>query len=208
MDSTILKALERWEFPVIAALGGIGAIYLSFFKGVPTASNQWAPELRIEVHWPLLAVGILLISLAFSLRLLDVRSRRSQTPMPQVPNEPLAEAEELPEEPEDHPAVRAYRRLTGTQKEVVVFRYDDCSTHSSIDLDRFFERFNQKNDKKIVTSIDEMYYRLRDLEHAGLIRLKGVAPRATSIGKTQGVALALSRAKVIVTAGTKAEEEG
>lgn len=204
MDSTVLKTLERWELTIIAAFSGVGAIYFSIFRSVPTAGNQWTPELRPGIHWPLLVIGTLLMSVALVLRLLDLRNKNKEILPPAVRHP--TEAEEIEEKPEEHPAVKAYRKLTGTQKEIVVFRYDDCSTNPSIDLDQFFERFGQKNGPEMVGNIDEMYYRLKDLEHAGLIILRGVASHATSIGKIQRVSLALVRAQVIVTAGTKTEE--
>lgn len=190
--SDLLKIVDKWKVPTILVLGGLAVLYLAFFASLPTSDNNWTFVLRPSASWPLLALGVGLLATSVGLFIAMDRELAENA------STDVTLAIDF-EEPNEHPAVKAYHRLKPTQQELIIFRYDDCSTEVALNLDYFFARFVQKHDRALVANVDEMYYRLKELEHVGLLNLVGVAPKVTEIGKIASVSRALARARVIVT---------
>jgi hypothetical protein len=161
IDDGIVKSLGRWELPALATVGSVIFLYFSFFASLPAPSNDWSPANRSEPAWWLFGTGLLLITLACAVvlaeRIVSSRTASSRTRNLEK-SEPMDsfDSSSSTDLPDDHPAVRAYFRLTGTQKEILLFRYEGCSTLLSIALDDFYEKFTTKHGPDLVGSADEM----------------------------------------------------
>jgi len=191
MKSELVQIARNWELPALMGLGGTACLFFGLFQNLPAPGNGWTPSLREPLSWPLLVVGGLLVLLGVWVQVSKAATGRRR--------DRAAKSPEEFKNPHDHPIVSQYHRLTNTQKELVIFRYEDCSTTDSISVDELFERYTRKETKYPVGNVDELYYRLKDLNHVGLVRLKGMASHATSVRKIRAVSHALARAEVIVT---------
>lgn len=77
--------------------------------------------------------------------------------------------------------VSAFQALNTTQQSIVRGLFTWCHP-PEITLDDFFERFNHKKPKgKDIHSHDELYYRLKDLAHDDLIKVKSIGENTTII---------------------------
>jgi len=184
----LLKALAKWEIRALLLLGllagGLVLAYLGFFSGFPSSTNAWVPPLRNGIHGGLVAIGCLLLAFAIGLGVVGKRAK------PARPAAPLEEKQ--------HPAVSQWFRLPGTQKEIVALLYGAVH-RDRIQLEEFYDVFVKTHGSTPVTSLDEMFYRLKVLKFEGMVEMSAVGSKATDIVKINEVRRALSDGDVIRT---------
>lgn len=204
--------------------GGLVFVFLSFFESFPVPSNGWSPILRGETNIGLFGTGMLFLLGGIGLWVLtnyasgnlfhssEADLLESDSFLEDRPESSIAsnfEHNESSEEsvtkkkykdPEDHPMVQKWWRLSSTQKEIVLFIYEH-SHRDNILFDKLYDAFCKRYSEEPVPSSDEMYFRVRALETEGFIVLTGIAEKATNIEKIPEVRKALSEGDVIVTRG-------
>jgi hypothetical protein len=189
-----IKGLIRSELAVLMFLAGFVLLYLSFFLAMPNPSNGWTPPLRERPNLALLFIGILLcatsVGVALILKRLPKESTSKDTQQKDTPK--------IPDDPKQHPIVLLWLRLSPTQKEIVVFLYE-FSHRGKLSFDDFYSAFCQKYGADVVPTADEMYFRLKTLEYAGLLGMESIAEKATDVRKITEVKTALLNGDIIST---------
>lgn len=203
MWSEFLKVAEKWQFPGIAGLGGLAFLYLSFFTGLPSPQNNWAPLLRPSPHWGLLALGLVLIAGAATLVVASIWKQADGKAAAQVRAAKLRSVRNLSESNDDeeaqpHPVVLKYWKLPKTQKEILTLFYEH-SHRDHLPLDTLFKALVDRHGRDFIKSEDELFYRLKALRVDGFLGLGAVAQKETDVVKLDAVRKALSDADIINT---------
>lgn len=188
-----LKTLSKWELPALMFIAGFLILYFSFFLGLPNPGNTWTPQLRERSNVGLLLLGICFCGGSVGLTLLLKRFHHEATRSPLVVEEP-------PADPKQHPAVLQWFRLSPTQKELVVFLYEH-SHREKLPFDDLYSAFCSKHGTEVVPRSDEMFFRLKSLDHIGFLKMEAVAEKATDIRKIREIKIALLNGDIINTGG-------
>jgi hypothetical protein len=207
--------LSKWEVPALMFVAGFLLLYFSFFVGLPNPGNAWTPALRGRPDLGLLFLGICFCGGSVVLTVIADRPRREAAPaeepapavttveatppevVEQTPEPHQPEEEEPPRDPKQHPFVLLWLRLSTTQKEIVVFLYEH-SHREKIPFDDFYDAFCSKHGMQVTTA-DEMYFRLKTLEHIGFFNMEAVAEKATYLQRIKKVKFALLNGDIINT---------
>lgn len=195
----ILKLLARFNVNVILCLAGLVAVYIAYFMDFPNSANGYMPSLRPAPDRGLLIAGGVLILVCAALTILEIRSgvsgraSRSSNPRHETGTQWLGD-------PDKHPLVVKWGKLSVTQREITAFLYEE-SHREKISLDDFYKAFCRKNGPDVLGNIDELYFRLKSLETSGFLHIEPIGPKVTNVLKRQEAKLALRNGDILKTGG-------
>ncbi len=208
MLKDILNMLEKWQVPLIVAvilvLAGIAFVHLSLFTGFPAPSNGLSPNLRPHLHVGLFIVGLAFIATGVSLAvfqgLLKKESKPDSFDRQEVAQREVAKTGKDPEFSKEQGAesiVSKFRKLSQTQKEILLVLYND-SHRPRVPVAELLQAILAVQGPRLLGTADaELYYRLKDLQSKGFIILEKIAKKQSDAVKVISVAQALSDADII-----------
>lgn len=94
--------------------------------------------------------------------------------------------------------VDTFKNLSNTQSRICYLFYTNIHPNE-IAVDDFYEHFSERVDDIEISNVSELYYRLRDLKHLNLLKLKYSGNRVTMVMGDKVIANILSNNDLIPT---------
>lgn len=190
MDKIFAQLLKS-RFYLILLILSILLFYISLFKDVPIASNNFTPTLREESIKILLFTSLFFLVVAITQSIfIEVifpfkKNRTEDNSTSKVKTDKgVEDSIQAPIEVEyenkkDIDLINSFLSLTNTQKTIIKEIYR--GHRGEYPCDELQRIFNKKNSDEAIESHSEFIYRIKDLDNSGLIETKKVGERTTVV---------------------------
>lgn len=204
MLESILKIAEKWG-PGCLGLAGIYFTFVSLCTNLPSSSNGFVPSFRNPPEHRVLVVGLAFVVVSSGLLVLNaIRSNTDERKRVKTENPPPVEsvghspetAIALSEAQTAMDVVTKFYMLSATQKEIVLAFYSGFEER--LPLAQLLTVLLHKQGPRMLGSADaELYYRLKDLQLKGFVRLARIGQKQSEIIKVESIRKGLLSAGLV-----------